>query len=182
MGVQSVPFVPVYRASGEPPRHLQLHMTESGAAHRSSNGAATAGILAILLCVLAVMMLRKHMAALLPPSYCPHSGARSVGSRQHLYDLIASRQPVTVLFYAPWCGHCNEAKPQFESAAAKSKAQMVTCNADPQGDSSILSVEDLSQLGIDGFPSVMKFGPENKYTVTYSGPRTEQAYQDFAEG
>jgi len=43
---------------------------------------------------------------------------RSVGDFE---DLIRKEGDVTVFFYAPWCGHCVDAKPKFAEAAQKLK-------------------------------------------------------------
>lgn len=137
-------------------------------------------LLGLAMCLVAIACLRKHMRQLVPGSVCPRSADISVASRDDLMRFIESDHEVTVMYHAPWCPHCADAKPQFESAAAENPQQkMLTCNADPAGPT--LTHADLKNLQIEGFPSVIKYGPGNRYSKVYFGPRDKESYSQFAQ-
>ena len=37
--------------------------------------------------------------------------------------FLQSKDYTLVMFYAPWCGHCKKAKPEFEKAAEELKTE-----------------------------------------------------------
>ena len=45
--------------------------------------------------------------------------------------IMSSDKPALIFFYAPWCGHCKTAKPEFQKLMqmAKGKAHMIDCDA-----------------------------------------------------
>jgi protein disulfide-isomerase-like protein len=81
--------------------------------------------------------------------------------------------PVFVMFYAPWCGHCKTAKPEFISAAKKlsaagHKLRMVDCEAEPMA---------ATNYNVKGFPTFKYF--KGKTVEDYSGQRTLKGFESF---
>ncbi len=79
-----------------------------------------------------------------------------------------------VLFYADWCGHCQQFKPIWKETAEQinkgGKKIMISVDVggkDPE--SSKLS----EKYGVDGFPTVMIFSNGSK-SGPYDGPRTKE--------
>lgn len=75
---------------------------------------------------------------------------------------------VFVMFYAPWCGHCNAMKPAWQELADKFPIS---------GDTVIARVDasmhrDIGKANeITGFPTLKFFTKGNKKGVEYNGPR-----------
>lgn len=116
-------------------------------------------------------------------SSCPTKrGVKHLTTKEQLLNFMNSPSESTVMFYAPWCGHCAAAKPEFEKAAQTS-SNMALCNADPSpspaGDGPILNAQDLQKLNIEGFPTVVKYGPNGNGSKVYNGSRTSASFQEF---
>lgn len=93
----------------------------------------------------------------------------------HLKELLASDHVVVVLFYAQWCGHCNEMKPEYHKAA----------EAHPDGlfamaDESVIGPEALREHQIEGFPSVRAY-QHGQPKAEHTGARSAAAFVDFAK-
>jgi len=99
----------------------------------------------------------------------------------HEYNKIVMDETKDVLveFYAPWCGHCKQLQPKWESLGElyASHADKIviakmdaTANDFPAG----------SDQDIRGFPTIKLFkaGAE-KEVVEFDGPRTVKAFADF---
>lgn len=89
---------------------------------------------------------------------------------------LGSRNRV-VLYYAPWCPHCKDFKPEFEAAAGLAAAQgldvaFASVNSDAQAKGS----ECMTYKGVTGFPTVLleKGGASAPY-VAFSGARNAAA-------
>ena len=105
-------------------------------------------------------------AALLEPSKNNDDSAK----------IMSSDKPCIIFFYAPWCGHCKTAKPEFEKLMqmAKGKAHMIDCDAH----------QDIAQkYDVKGFPTIRYYpkGPKNGNPREYQGNRTAEDMMDFMQ-
>ncbi|EGR30442.1 prolyl 4- beta subunit precursor, putative [Ichthyophthirius multifiliis] len=84
--------------------------------------------------------------------------------------VLDSTQDVLVEFYAPWCGHCKELAPKYESAAKKlaHNKNLVIAKLDA-------SANEISSVSIKGYPTI-KFYPVGKKDepIDYDGEREEK--------
>jgi protein disulfide-isomerase-like protein len=90
--------------------------------------------------------------------------------------IMSSDKPCIIFFYAPWCGHCKTAKPEFEKLMqmAKGKAHMIDCDAH----------QDIAQkYDVKGFPTIRYYpnGPKNGNPREYHGNRTAKDMMDFMQ-
>ncbi|XP_058801086.1 protein disulfide-isomerase A6 homolog [Phymastichus coffea] len=80
-----------------------------------------------------------------------------------------------VEFYAPWCGHCQSLKPEYEKAATALKGivKVGAVNADNHKSLG-------SQYGVNGFPTIKIFGADKNKPEDYNGARTASGLVDAA--
>ena len=94
-------------------------------------------------------------------------------SNPGISTLIHSR------FYAPWCGHCRNLKPEYEKAAKglKDLAQVVAVNCDDEVNKAFCG-----SMGVQGFPTLKIVKPSKKpgkpIVEDYQGPRTSSGIVD----
>lgn len=95
---------------------------------------------------------------------------------QNFNDQLKQHNILLVMFYAPWCGHCKQMKPEYITAAKELSAAgyekclaMVDCTVNP----------DLTdQYNIEGFPTIKLF-INGKYIKDYTGKRTVEDIKRF---
>jgi thiol-disulfide isomerase/thioredoxin len=81
---------------------------------------------------------------------------RELTSAAEALELLSSKQPALVLFYANFCGHCTRMMPDFEQAAAEAgdKSGIIIARVESG------SLKDMSAVGsklpsVSGFPTSM---------------------------
>lgn len=79
------------------------------------------------------------------------------------------------MFYAPWCGHCKAAKPEFMSAAKQfsDDKKVAFAALDCTVHQSVCSQQEVS-----GYPTIKYFN-YGKKDFRYMGGRTEGDFVEF---
>ncbi|PAA71096.1 hypothetical protein BOX15_Mlig025167g1 [Macrostomum lignano] len=95
-------------------------------------------------------------------------------------ESIKSNKYVLVMFYAPWCPHCQQAKPAFDKAAeglvgAQGKV-LAAVNCDVKANEKLC--EDQK---VEGFPTFMLFSDGKKSQDYAEAPITEAGVKTFME-
>ncbi|KAF4532478.1 hypothetical protein B566_EDAN003054 [Ephemera danica] len=88
---------------------------------------------------------------------------------ENFKPFLKKKKHVLVMFYAPWCGHCKKAKPEFAAAAEQFKedSKVEFAAVDCTTHQSLCSVNE-----IKGYPTIKYFHYYTKETQAYSGGRT----------
>lgn len=135
-----------------------------------------------IICVLLILILSCA-------TFCPHSCVFLPGVlnfRENFADRLTDinadekkrQKALFVMFYAPWCGYCKKAKPEWERTMRNNKSlmSMIDCTTDDVGTTTA------STHNVTSFPTIRWFrnGIENvKNFVEYTGERTASGFQDF---
>ncbi|XP_001602967.1 protein disulfide-isomerase A6 homolog [Nasonia vitripennis] len=80
-----------------------------------------------------------------------------------------------VEFYAPWCGHCQQLKPEYEKAATALKGIVKVGGVNADDHKSLGS-----KFNVRGFPTIKIFGADKNKPEDYNGARTAQGLVDAA--
>jgi len=90
-------------------------------------------------------------------------------------SYLKKKKHVLVMFYAPWCGHCKKAKPEFTGAAEhyKDNTKVEYAAVDCTKHNPICSANDVS-----GFPT-FKYFNYFKESKAYDGGRTQKDFINF---
>lgn len=78
-----------------------------------------------------------------------------------------------ILFYADWCGHCQNFKPEYIKFAEKAQFMNVAAlNVD--NSEAIVSATKETKFPVQGFPTLLLY-KNGKPIEEYDGPRTQAA-------
>ncbi|CAF3646792.1 unnamed protein product [Adineta steineri] len=98
----------------------------------------------------------------------------------HLNDenfktILKKKKAALVFFYAPWCGHCKNAKPLFTKAAAalKDNPKVAFCAVDCTKSQAMCKEHE-----VQGYPTI-KYFSFGKFVSSYEDARTEEAFVEF---
>ncbi|XP_058964969.2 probable protein disulfide-isomerase A4 [Pocillopora verrucosa] len=90
-------------------------------------------------------------------------------------SFLSETEHVLVMFFAPWCGHCQNAKPKFlkASEAFAEEANKAFTAVDCTQDSDLCDKQ-----GVNGYPTI-KYYRYGAFVVEYDGDRTEEDFLSF---
>ncbi|KAF5293841.1 hypothetical protein FQR65_LT10979 [Abscondita terminalis] len=117
----------------------------------------------------------------LPPPPAEVSWSEEKSNVVHLDEsnfktFLKKKKHVLVMFYAPWCGHCKKAKPEFVKAAELFKD-------DPKIEFAAVDCTVHQSLcvanSVNGYPTIKYFSYYSKSVKNYSGPRTSEEFIKF---
>ena len=92
------------------------------------------------------------------------------GSAQDAYTFV--------MYYAPWCGHCKTAKPEFaklgdlQTISGKNvKIMMVDPEEEPE--------KVMKGVNVRGYPTIHLYSSAGTLVSEYSGQRTQDGFLSF---
>lgn len=122
----------------------------------------------------------KQESFLVPEDFSDYNDLmENMDNDDSIETLQNASDPVMVMFFAPWCGHCQNCKPDFEKfrqtliqQGGQVKAKLVNCDEN----------KDMAKkYGVQGFPTFKYFpkGMNGGVVREYNGPRTVDGWMSF---
>ncbi|KAL4796002.1 thioredoxin-like protein [Aspergillus venezuelensis] len=93
-------------------------------------------------------------------------------------ETIGSDKDVLVAFTAPWCGHCKNLAPTWETLATDFalESSVVVGKVDAEAEQSKATAKE---QGITGYPTIKFFPKGSTEGIAYNGARSEEAFVEF---
>jgi len=90
-------------------------------------------------------------------------------------QLFCADHHTLVLFYAPWCGHCQNLKPDFDQVESVIQARRMAHVIRINGDT---APQMLQREGVQSFPTIRLYTPDKK-KIAYQGQRDASSILTF---
>jgi protein disulfide-isomerase len=93
---------------------------------------------------------------------------------QELNRLLLGNENIIIKFYADWCGHCKNIKPEWDKCAKevnKDSKRMIKVDVGGKSKEEAALAE---KYGVDGFPTILIF--QNGSHEPYNGARSADAF------
>lgn len=155
----------------------------------ATGGGSAAGGAAILIIVVVIVLVVAAVCcwcfARKPNgcgSSCGRAGGRAVAGggavevSSHAELQEHSQQKCVAMFYADWCGHCQQTKPAFHEAAKSGSVPFLLVNCEK-----VLNADQMKKYGVTGYPSILMLG-NGGVLGEYSGDRSPSSFVNFALG
>lgn len=133
----------------------------------------------LLYCCTLVLLLCSFSTLTSANEFFTHGNIKSLNEYALNAFVTASHKPVIVLFYAPWCGHCQRFKDDYMRLASLmgGSVRLGAIDGDKEG-------KLAQKFNVRGFPTILYWPMGEKTSDTrgyieYQGPRTASALQKF---
>ena len=113
-------------------------------------------ILIAVSALIAVLLIRCIMSKSNNSFHRSGGQVRTVESATDYQNLLAENKPMFLKFYAPWCGHCQQAAPAFEEAAQMAQSSSAVVFVRVNGDAAPKVAE---AYGVEGYPTFRFLSP-----------------------
>lgn len=108
----------------------------------------------------------------------PPPGAAVELTAENFDDVVNGARNVLVAFTAPWCGHCKNMKPAYESVARAFRDEddvvVALMNADDDANKPIAQ-----RFEVKSFPTIKFFPKDWTFPMAYPGGRSAEAFAGF---
>jgi len=106
------------------------------------------------------------------------SGVESLKTKEFEEQVIKGDDFWMIMFYAPWCGHCQKLEPDWKKAAK----ELVDVGRMGAVDCGEKEEEGLcGKYEIKGFPSIKVFGKDKEKPTDYNGGRDADSLVNFVK-
>ena len=102
------------------------------------------------------------------------SSVIQLDKKNFVKKVIKSNNLWLVLFYAPWCGHCQQFHPEYEKLARITKGLFKLGAVNCDNDRSLAE-----RYKVEGFPTMVFFGDDKDKFEEYKGDRKADKINEF---
>jgi protein disulfide isomerase len=94
---------------------------------------------------------------------------KTIVGKNYREEILNTNRDVLIEFYAPWCGHCKQIAPIYESVAQKlaGNKNILIAKVDA-------TANEIPGVNIRGYPTIYFIPGNSKQMVTFEGDRTEE--------